>query len=66
MGRLTPKMDRKQKRLLVLGLHWESGVRVTAARLHRLQKALDRLAAFLGASTCQREISVSQEAGSGE
>ena len=66
VGRLTPKMDRKQKRLLVLGLHWESGVRVTAARLHRLQKALDRLAAFLGASTCQREISVSQEAGSGE
>ncbi len=48
VGRVTPKMDRKSGRLMVLALHWESSP--GRARLQRYQEAMERLAAFLNAS----------------
>ena len=48
VGRITPKLERQQQRLLTLSLHWEDGVRATASRVQGLRRTLDRLAAFLG------------------
>ena len=49
VGRVTPKLDRRASLLDILGVEWESGVKVTAARRSRLQEALERLAAFVAA-----------------
>ncbi|CAN0371256.1 unnamed protein product, partial [Phaeothamnion confervicola] len=54
IGRLTPKLERKASRLDVLGLQWEPGVRLTAAREQKLDEALERLAAFVGAHEVKR------------
>jgi uncharacterized protein len=50
VGRLDPKFHRDRGLLEVRGLWWEEGVRPTRTRLARLRGALERLAAFLGAS----------------
>lgn len=63
IGRLTPKLERKHRRLLVQALHWEPGIKPGPARLRELQRAIGRLAAFLGAEAPpQREICPGQEA----
>ncbi|MEM7228870.1 MAG: crosslink repair DNA glycosylase YcaQ family protein [Planctomycetota bacterium] len=48
IGRLDAKTDRQAGELRVLGVWWESGVRPTAARQKRLERALSRLSAFAG------------------
>lgn len=48
VGRISPKVHRKQGILEVPAPHWESGQLPSPARLRRLQKALQRLADFLG------------------
>lgn len=47
VGRISPKIDRKQALLHVPPPHWESGLPPSPARLRRLQQALQRLADFL-------------------
>lgn len=49
VGRLDPKLHRSRGLLEVKGLWWEPGLRPTKARQKRLEAALARLAAFLGA-----------------
>lgn len=51
IGRLDPKLHRDRGVLEVRGLWWEPGVKPTKARQRRLQDALERMAAFLGAGT---------------
>ncbi|NIM01487.1 MAG: winged helix-turn-helix domain-containing protein [Acidobacteria bacterium] len=48
VGRVDLKLDRKKRRLDVLGLWWEPRVRVTAQRRKRLQRQLERQARFGG------------------
>jgi len=50
VGRLDPKLHRDRGVLEVRGLWWESGIKPTKVRFKRLQKALEALARFLGAS----------------
>jgi len=50
VGRLDPKLHRDRGVLEVRGLWWESGIKPTKVRVKRLQKALEALARFLGAS----------------
>ncbi len=49
IGRLDPKLHRDRGVLEVRGLWWEPGVKPTKTRQRRLQDALERMAAFLGA-----------------
>lgn len=49
IGRLDPKLHRSRGALEVKGLWWEPGIRPTKVRQKRLEAALARLAAFLGA-----------------
>ena len=54
VGRITPKFERRQRLLDVLGVQWESAIPLSAARLARLDEALERLAAFVGAERIRR------------
>lgn len=47
-GRVDVKADRKQRVLRVLGLWWEAGVDASPQRRARLERELERLAAFCG------------------
>ncbi len=49
VGRLDPKFHRRDSRLHIQQLYWESGIRVTQARRKQLEKAVGRLAQFIGA-----------------
>jgi hypothetical protein len=51
VGRIEPKLHKREGRLEVRGLWWEKKVRATRLRRSRLDEALERLAAFLGAGT---------------
>jgi uncharacterized protein len=51
VGRLDPKMDRKERRLTVRALYLEPGVTPTPDILDGIVSALRDLAAFLGATT---------------
>jgi uncharacterized protein YcaQ len=51
VGRLDPKFERRERRLIVRALHLEPGVTPDAALLDDLAGALRELAAFLGATT---------------
>lgn len=51
VGRLDPKMDRKERRLIVRALYLEPGVTPDADLLDGIATALRDLAAFLGART---------------
>ncbi len=53
VGRLDPKLHRDQGLLQVKGLWWEPGIKLTKARRHSLEAALERLAAFTGADRIQ-------------
>lgn len=53
VGRLDPKFHRDQGLLEVKGLWWEPGVKATRARKKALEAALERLAGFIGAETCE-------------
>ncbi len=57
VGRLDPKMDRKERRLTVRALYLEPGVKPSADLLDGLAGALRDLAAFLGAKTIAVERS---------
>ena len=48
VGRVDPKVHRKEGILEVRGLWWEPGIKPTKARMKRLREALERLAAFTG------------------
>ena len=49
VGRFDPRHDRARERLVVDGVWWEPGVRPTAARKRALGRALEKLAARIGA-----------------
>jgi uncharacterized protein YcaQ len=49
IGRLDPKFERREGVLRVNRVYWEPGVRVTSRRRKELEKALARLAGFIGA-----------------
>ena len=49
VGRLDPKLHRDRGELEVKGLWWEPAVKVTKKRRSRLDEALERFAASLGA-----------------
>jgi uncharacterized protein YcaQ len=53
VGRLDPKLHRDRGVLEVRALWWEAGVKPTKARRRRLDEALHRLAAFVGATDVQ-------------
>jgi hypothetical protein len=50
VGRLDPKLHRDRGLLELKGLWWEAGVKPTKARLKSLEEAVERLAAFVGAT----------------
>ncbi len=50
VGRLDPKFHRDEGLLEIRGLWWEAGVKPTKARMKALQAAVERLAAFIGAT----------------
>lgn len=50
VGRLDPKFERREGRLVVRRVYWEPGVRATKARLKNLERAAERLAQLIGAS----------------
>jgi uncharacterized protein YcaQ len=49
IGRLDPKFVREDDTLVVRRIFWEPGTRATAERRRKLQRALEDLAAFVGA-----------------
>lgn len=49
VGRLDPKLDRARSRLTIRGVWWEPGVKPTKKLRRRLDEAVARYAAFLGA-----------------
>ena len=49
VARLDPKFDRREKVLNVRRVYWEPSVRVTRQRKKELERALARLASFVGA-----------------
>jgi uncharacterized protein YcaQ len=49
VGRLDPKFERRDGLLNILQVYWESGVRLTQQRRRELEKAIGRLAGFIGA-----------------
>jgi hypothetical protein len=53
VGRLDPRRDRERDALVVDGVWWEPGVRPTAARKRALARALEKLAARIGATTVE-------------
>lgn len=50
VGRLDPKLHRDRDLLEIKGLWWEPGIKPTKARRRHLAAALERLAAFVGAT----------------
>ncbi len=50
IGRIDPKFDRASETLVVRGPWWTDGRKKDAARTRRLEVALDRLAAHIGAA----------------
>jgi uncharacterized protein YcaQ len=62
VGRLDPKFERMERRLIVRALHLEPGVAATADLLDGLAGALRELAAFLGATSITIERSDPAEA----
>lgn len=55
VGRLDPKMDRKERRLIARALYLEPGVALAADLLDGIASALRDLAAFLGATAISVE-----------
>lgn len=53
VGRLDPKFHRDRLALEARGLWWEPGIKATQVRMKRLREALERLAAFLGATSIE-------------
>jgi hypothetical protein len=53
VGRLDPRHDRERGALVVDGVWWEPKVRATAARRRALTRALEKLAARIGASSVE-------------
>jgi uncharacterized protein len=53
VGRLDPRHDREREAVVVDGVWWEPGVRVTAARQRALGAALEKLAARVGARSVE-------------
>jgi uncharacterized protein YcaQ len=53
VGRLDPRHDRARGALVVEGLWWEPGIRPTAARRRALTRALEKLAARIGATSVE-------------
>lgn len=53
VGRLSPALDRDAGVLRVRGVWWERGVKETRARRRALRNALEKYAAFNGASECE-------------
>ncbi len=49
VGRLNPKFERRNGLLNILQVYWESGVRVTRQRHKGLERAVERIAEFIGA-----------------
>jgi uncharacterized protein YcaQ len=49
VGRLDPKFERRAGLLNIRQLYWEPGIRVTRQRFSELEKAVGRLAQFIGA-----------------
>lgn len=49
VARLDPKFERREGVLNVRRVYWEPGVRVTRQRMKELERALARLASFIGA-----------------
>lgn len=62
VGRLDPKFERKERRLIVRALHLEPGVAATTDLLDGLAGALRDLAAFVGATSITIERSDPAEA----
>ena len=54
VGRLDPKLHRDRGLLEIKGLWWEPGIKATKARKRALDKALERLATFLGADNIEQ------------
>jgi hypothetical protein len=53
VARLDPRLDRSAETLVIRKVDWEPGERVTKARVRRLEEAVLRLAAFIGARTVE-------------
>ena len=53
VGRLDPRHDRERSTLVVERVWWERGVRATAARRRGLARALEKLAARVGADSIE-------------
>jgi hypothetical protein len=53
IGRLDPRHDRARGALVVDGLWWEPGIRPSAARKRALTRALEKLAARIGATSVE-------------
>ena len=50
IGRVDPKFDRAKGTLIVRGPWWEPDVKVSKVRMQKLELAIDRLAARIGAA----------------
>jgi hypothetical protein len=54
VGRLDPKHDRERDVLVVRRVWWERGVKATPARRRALERALEKLAARIGAASVEQ------------
>jgi uncharacterized protein YcaQ len=55
VGRLDPRHDRARAALVVDGVWWEPGVRPTRARKRALERALEKLATRIGATSVESD-----------
>jgi uncharacterized protein YcaQ len=51
VARVDPRFDRRRRMLEIRAVHWEPRVRPAPAVKRRLHDAIERLAAFIGASS---------------
>ena len=51
VGRLDPKVDRREQSLIIKSIHWEPGVMVDDRFVERLRHVLEDFARFNGART---------------
>ena len=49
VGRLDPKVDRREQSLIIKSIHWEPGVMVDDRLIERLRHVLEDFARFNGA-----------------
>ena len=51
IGRVDTKFDRAKDTLIIRGPWWETGAKISKTRMRKLEDAIDRLAAQIGAAS---------------